>query len=144
MGFESSRSCSLPTWLTQKSAGLVNRSMLVRIQSSALFCPDGVEELHWTLRRSRPWFESRSGYLLDVPCGCVGCMIAFEAVGRGSNPRRGTQCLWSVMEARDSAKVVDQVRLLAGTLINDADVTRRDGSLQSCFEWVRFPPASST
>jgi hypothetical protein len=36
MGFESSRSCLLPTWLTQKSAGLVNRSMLVRIQPSAL------------------------------------------------------------------------------------------------------------
>src|SRR5262245_2713403 len=25
-------------------------------------CPDGVADLHWTLRRSRPWFKSRSGY----------------------------------------------------------------------------------
>ena len=43
-------------------------------------------------------------------------MTAFEAVGRGSIPRWGTDCPWGVVDARDSAKVVDQVRLLAGTL----------------------------
>ena len=42
-------------------------------------------------------------------------MTVFEAVGRGSIPRRGTNGPWSVVDARDSAKVVDQVRLLAGT-----------------------------
>ena len=64
-------------------------------------------------------------------------MTSFEAVGRGSIPRWGILtrdeewfvieghsrvekgipfCPWSVVEARDSAKVVDQVQLLAGTL----------------------------
>ena len=46
-------------------------------------------------------------------------MTAFEAVGRGSIPRWGILidvCPWNVVDARDSAKVVDQVRLLAGTL----------------------------
>lgn len=43
-------------------------------------------------------------------------MAAFEAVGRGSIPRWGTVCPWSVADARDSAKVVGQVRLLAGAL----------------------------
>lgn len=43
-------------------------------------------------------------------------MAAFEAVGRGSIPRWGTDCPWSVVDARDSAKVVGQVRLLAGAL----------------------------
>ena len=42
-------------------------------------------------------------------------MAAFEAVGRGSIPRWGTACPWSVVDARDFAEVVDQVRLLAGT-----------------------------
>ena len=60
-------------------------------------------------------------------------MTAFEAVGRGSIPRWGiftrdhecfvidsqsrdgkAFCPWSVVDARDSAKVVDQVRLLCG------------------------------
>ena len=40
-------------------------------------------------------------------------MTAFEAVGRGSIPRWGADCPWSVVDARDSAKVADQVRLLA-------------------------------
>jgi hypothetical protein len=44
-------------------------------------------------------------------------MAAFEAVGRGSIPRWGTACPWSVVDARDFAEVVDQVRLLAGTLM---------------------------
>ena len=46
-------------------------------------------------------------------------MTAFEAVGRGSIPRWGIflDCPWSVVDARDSAKVVDPVRFLAGTLI---------------------------
>ena len=44
-------------------------------------------------------------------------MTVFEAVGRGSIPRRGTVCPWSVVEAHDFAKVVDQVRLLAGTVL---------------------------
>ena len=53
-----------------------------------------------------------------MPCECGGRMTAFEAVGRGSIPRRGTfpNCPWSVVDARDPAKVVGQVRLLAGTL----------------------------
>ena len=60
---------------TEKGACLVNRLMLVRIQSSALVClnPDGVAELHRTLRRSGPWFKSGSGYCNDRrPCGCAG------------------------------------------------------------------------
>ena len=87
-------------------------------------------------------------------------MTAFEAVGRGSIPRwdifdaRSRMichrqsiarwkniCPWSVVDARDPAKVVDQVQLLTGTL-NDADVTRRGGGLQSRIQWVRLPPAS--
>ena len=59
----------------QKGACLVNRLMLVRIQSSALerMNPDGVADLHRTLRRSGPWFESRSGYLRSKsPRGCAG------------------------------------------------------------------------
>ena len=50
------------------------------------------------------------------PCGCAGRITAFEAVGRGSIPRWGNSsddCLRSVVDARDCAKVVDQVRLLA-------------------------------
>ena len=64
-------------------------------------------------------------------------MAAFEAVGRRSIPRWGiftrdhecfvidgqsrvergtTFCPWSVVDARDSAKVLDQVQLLARTL----------------------------
>lgn len=46
-------------------------------------------------------------------------MAAFEAVGRGSIPRWGILsaiCPWSVVDARDSAKVVVQFRILSGTL----------------------------
>ena len=70
-------------------------------------------------------------------------MTAFEAVGRGSIPKWGTLivvCPWSVVDARDSAKVEDRVRLPARAL-NDADVTRRSGGLQSRIQWVRLPPA---
>ena len=46
-------------------------------------------------------------------------MTAFEAVGRGSIPRWGIlnrDCPWSVVDARDPAKVVAQVRLPIRTL----------------------------
>ena len=46
-------------------------------------------------------------------------MTAFEAVGRGSIPRWGiliVDCPWSVVDARDSAKVEDQVRLQPASL----------------------------
>ena len=63
-------------------------------------------------------------------------------IERRSRVEIGTPfCPWGVVDAHDSAKVVDQVRLLAGTL-NDADVTRRGGGLQSRIKWVRLPPAS--
>lgn len=51
-------------------------------------------------------------------------------------------CLWSVWEARDRAKVEGQVRLLAGTLVFDAEITWRGGGLQSHLERVRIPSAS--
>ena len=71
-------------------------------------------------------------------------MAAFEAVGRGSIPRWGILrdvCPWSVADARDSAKVEDRVRLPTRAL-NDAEVTRCGGGLQSRIKWVRLPPAS--
>ena len=43
-------------------------------------------------------------------------MAAFEAVGRGSIPRWGmliVVCPWSVVDARNSAKVEDRVRFRA-------------------------------
>ena len=40
----------------------------------------------------------------------------FEGPDPGSNPGRDTVGPWGVVEARDPAKVVGQVRLLVGTL----------------------------
>ncbi len=87
--------------------------------------PDGVEDLHWTLRRSGSWFESRSGYFAARKCfgahsgflsrgtrfnswtGCLKtnalrvcriCTAAFEAARRRSTRRQGTdrQCVLGV------------------------------------------------
>lgn len=57
-----------------------------------------------------------------LPGECDGSTAVFETAGRGSIPRSGADgmvrwvCPRSVAEARDSAKVEDQVRLLAGAL----------------------------
>ena len=94
-----------------------------------------VWRMHDCLRSSRARFNSSAGYFLMCDHGCfvIGCRDRVE--------RRIRDCPWSVVDARDSAKVVDQVRLLARTL-TDVDVTRCGGGLQSRFQWVRLPPAS--
>src|SRR5438105_2658715 len=48
--------------------------------------------------------------------------------------------VWRI--AHNPAKVGDQVRLLAGTLVIDAGAGRSGTCLQSRSKWVRFPPAS--
>jgi hypothetical protein len=76
----------------QRGAGFVNRLMLVQVQSSALGVktgPDGVTE---RIRTS-------------------------EARGPGSSPGRDTACPASVMEAWQSSKLSDEVRLLGGVLV---------------------------
>ena len=94
-----------------------------------------VWRMHDCLRSSRARFNSSAGYFLmrDHGCFVIGC--------RDRVKRRIRDCPWSVVDARDSAKVVDQVRLLARTL-TDVDVTRCGGGLQSRIQWVRLPPAS--
>ena len=59
-------------------------------------------------------------------------MADFESVGRGSIPRRNAQnmSLECAGFAREPAKLVDQVRFLAGTL-NDAGAGWPGGCLQS-------------
>src|SRR6476661_5273906 len=52
---------------------------------------------------------------------CSGCIGPSEGLGPGSNPGRDTDCPRGVAEARDPAKVVGQVRLLAGTLTLEPD-----------------------
>ena len=72
---------------TEKGAGLVNRLMLVRIQSSALvsrWC----NGQHKTLRRSWSWFDSRLRRLETWPVSVPDSMSASEAVGPGSTPGR--------------------------------------------------------
>jgi hypothetical protein len=63
--------------------------MLVRIQPSALGLFRWCRGRHRTLRRSRPWFESRSGYS-ERPAGVPDSTAVFETARRGSIPRRGT------------------------------------------------------
>jgi hypothetical protein len=71
---------------------------------------------------------------LRMPCECAGSTAAFEAAGLGPIPRRGTgvtDCPRSVAEARDSAKVEGQVRLLAGALVEDVTL-EPDGQAAAC------------
>jgi hypothetical protein len=128
----------------KKGVRLVSGSMLVRIQSSAL-CPrpDGVADCIGPSEGPGP--GSSPGRDTDKPCGCGGRMTVFEAVGRGSIPRWGTDTtvLGVCRNAREPAKLVDQVRFLARTLIDtDAGARRPGGCLQSSLKWVRLPPAS--
>ncbi len=115
---------------------------------------------HKTLLRSWSWFESRLGHFETWPVGVPDSMSASEAVGPGSIPGRATdgKCPASVMDgmadfesvgrgsiprrgavnyslsvwwiARDSAKVVGQVRFLDGLLKTDAGARRRGNRLQ--------------
>ena len=58
-------------------------------------------------------------------------MADFESVGRGSIPRRGTETDLSLEcagFAREPAKLEDQVRLLAGTLLT----LEPDGAAAAC------------
>ena len=77
----------------EKGVRLVSGIMLVRIQSSALFVPmlqqfaSGHSE--GPVPGSVPGWDTE-----NMPCGCGGCMTAFEAVGRGSIPR------WGIFNAR--------------------------------------------
>jgi hypothetical protein len=80
---------------------------------------------HWTLRRSRSWFDSRSGY---GPASVLDSTAVFETARRGSIPRRGTFILGVWRIAHDPAKVGDQVRLL--TRILDAGAKWRGNRLQ--------------
>src|SRR5262245_4270677 len=66
-----------------------------------------------------------------MSCECAGSTAAFEAAGRGPIPRWGVDCPRSVAEARDSAKVEDQVRLLAGALA-DLTTLEPDGQAAAC------------
>lgn len=84
---------------------------------------------HRTLRRSGPWFESRSGHW---PCGCDGRTAVFGTVGRGSTPRRGAgdvakpgpqEARWCSGCAWQPAKLQDQVRFL-DELLEDEDDRR--------------------
>ena len=73
---------------TEKGVRLVSGTMLVRIQSSALFVPMLSRNCIGLSEGPDP------GSILDqdngnMPCGCGGRMAAFEAVGRGSIPRWG-------------------------------------------------------
>ncbi len=105
-GFDSSRSCLDP------SDGIVPKD------------PDGVTERMWTLRRSRSWFESGSGYSRWKRRTCLASVT--EAL-QSSKLRDGVRllgevlanknCLRGVVDAHDSAKVEDQVRFLAGTFL---------------------------
>jgi hypothetical protein len=66
-----------------------------------------------------------------MPCECAGSTAAFEAAGRGPIPRWGADCPRSVADARDSAKVEDQVRLLARALV-DFMTLEPDGQAAAC------------
>ena len=132
--------------------------MLVQIQSSALvsrWC----NGTHKTLLRSWSWFDSRSGCLEYGPWVCrIACQLPklldqvrlldgllttrpasvpdrtadFDSARRGSIPRRATEMkhvLGVCRIAREPAKLVDQVRFLAGTL-NDAGARRHGNRLQ--------------
>lgn len=112
---------------TEKGSALVKRLMLVQIQSSALtfrWCSGK----HWTLRRSRPWFDSRSGY-------STRCLASVMDARWSSEPQDGVRLPGEVLTenmswecagfARDPAKVEDQVRFLAGTLLPIAAPSRQ-------------------
>ena len=64
----------------------------------------------------------------------------FEGSDPGSNPGRDTVGPWGVVEARDPAKVVGQVRLLAGTLRRPGRTARRPAATRQ--KWVRLPRVS--
>ncbi len=98
--------------------------------SRSCFCPDGVADLHWTLRRSRPWFKSRSEYW---PASVSDRTTVFGTARRGSTPRRAAMSSECAGFAHDPAKVEVQVRFLARTLRRDAGARRYGGCLQSSF-----------
>ena len=77
---------------TEKGVRLVSGTMLVRIQSSALwYLSRWCSGSHWSVRSSRSWFDSRSGYSRVSPA--------------------------SVPEARQPSKLQDEVRFLGGALM---------------------------
>ena len=100
----------------EQGVRLVSGIMLVRIQSSALFDLNEsalrVWRMHDCLRSSRTRFDSSVGYSLMRDHEC----FVIERRSRVERGRGTSFCPWSVVDARDSAKVVDQVQLLAGTL----------------------------
>ena len=73
---------------------------------------------------------------------CSGCIGPSEGLGPGSNPGRDTDCPRGVAEARDPAKVVGQVRLLAGIFFlgRSSQKARRPAATRQ--KWVRLPRAS--
>lgn len=56
----------------------------------SLICPDGVADCIGLSEGPGPG-SSPGRDTHNLPCECGGCMTVFEAVGRGSIPRRGTE-----------------------------------------------------
>ena len=101
-GFDSSHSC-LPTWLETE-----RRLSCKQVDAGANPVVGSLQKVN--------------------PDGVADCIGPSEGPGPGSNPGRDTERQfrpWSVLDARDRAKVVDQVRLLARTLER---VQKRKGS----------------
>src|SRR5262249_15115158 len=98
----------------QKGADLVSRTMLVRIQSSALLrlssgCGGGTQ----LCESCRPGSTPGGDTLLDA--GARGPGGRLQPGRSGFDSHRHLFCPWSVTDALDFPKVADQVRLLAGT-----------------------------
>ena len=91
-------------------------------------------------------FNRHGQVVASMPCKCDGRTVVFGTTRRGSTPWRGTakqHVLGVCRIAREPAKLVDQVRFLAGTLSRRWSQTARQPAATRS-KWVRLPPASLT
>lgn len=107
-------------------------------------CPDGVtERIRASEARGPGSSPGRDITFYLLPCECDGGTADYESARRGSTPRRGAGSTFiSVLgvcrtNAREPAKLVDQVRFLARTLhLSDAGARRRGNRLLTVSEIV--------
>ena len=159
-GFDSSRSCFLPTWLDlarrrsckpddaganpvvgsgrAKSGESRARTSEVLLWLSAFRSRLLAKYGPWVCRIAcqRPKLVDQvrllDGLLTTRPASVPDRTADFDSARRGSIPRRATEIphvLGVCRIAREPAKLVDQVRFLAGTL-NDAGARRHGNRLQ--------------